>query len=75
MAICECVPVKIPDGFYFGEWSGHVLRWVYDGQLVQVNTIVGVRGIRVKVRFDVLGGLVVEKSIEAISKSEIDSNQ
>lgn len=56
-------PALILDGWYVGSWSGHTLQFEYEGVQVQCETDRGVRGINVKVGFDIRDGQVVENSI------------
>jgi len=62
-------PIDIPDGSYKGTWSGHTLRYKYNGRDVQCETRLGVRGINVPVVFDVKSNRVIESSIST-DKSE-----
>ena len=56
-------PVEVLDGWYTGFWSGHTLKWDYEGVQVQCETDRGVRGINVRVGFDIRDGKVVENTI------------
>lgn len=61
-------PVTIPDGQYTGKQSGYVLSWMHEGREVDVHLSVGVRGIRVPMRFLVKDNKVVESSVEQIGR-------
>ena len=63
-------PVEVLDGRYTGLWSGHTLKWDYEGGQVQVETDRGVRGINGAVEFDIRDGKVVENTIKPFDHKE-----
>ena len=63
-------PVTVPDGQYIGKQSGYVLSWMHEGREVDVHLSVGVRGIRVPMRFIVKDNKVVESSVEPIDRAD-----
>ena len=59
-------PIEILDGWYTGTWSGHTLKFDYNETCVQCETKRGVRGLNVRVGFDIRDGKVVESTIEQL---------
>lgn len=60
------MPVNVPDGTYDGKWGGYRLVWQVDGNEVDIQTKIGVRGINIPVRFSVIDGKVDQDSIKVI---------
>lgn len=56
--------VKVLDGTYYGKWGGHILRFKYLDLDVHYETNLGVRGLDVKVSFEVRKNKVIEDSIK-----------
>lgn len=54
------------DGEYTGRWEGHELRVDYFGSVREVYTKIGIRGLNVPVRLNIVDGKVVEKGIQSV---------
>lgn len=65
------IPVTIPDGSYEGKWGGHRLIWEFEGNEVDVETKLGIRGINIPVRFKIVNGKVDETTIKTLGNSSI----
>ena len=48
--------VILPDGLYSAEWSGHIIKLVFENEIYELETVVGVRGIGIKVIIEVIEG-------------------
>jgi hypothetical protein len=55
--------VDIPDGEYEAKWSGYTLEINAGDKNVKTETIMGMRGINIRLKVRVIGGLV-EKIID-----------
>lgn len=63
------VEVPVRDGWYSGLWSGHTLKWDYEGVMVQCETDRGIRGVNVLVGFEVREGEVVENTMRPVGSN------
>lgn len=57
------IRILMPDGQYQGRWGGYVIQFEHDGKPVVVRTELGVRGINIPVTFQIVDGLLDNKSI------------
>ncbi len=48
--------VTLPDGLYSAEWSVHIIELVFENEVYELETIVGVKGIGIKVIIEVVSG-------------------
>lgn len=61
--------VDIPDGSYEGKWSGYQIKFQCNGEEIVAKTVIGIRGINVPVKFQVVNQHIVEESIETFPRN------
>lgn len=66
-----CVLANVPDGWYEGTWSGYTIRYLFNDKEVQCQSVRGVRGINIPVRFQVKDNFLVDESIEVLGNSQL----
>jgi len=58
--------IEFEDGEYLGSWGGHVLRFTYQDQMIEVKTQKGVRTPALNIEFSVVDGEIDELSFRAV---------
>lgn len=66
-SITEKAPqlTTLPDGFYFGIWSGFVIKLTYKHKEYELTTEKGVKGIGIKVIVEMKDGIATFDTVQS----------
>ena len=48
--------VTLPDGLYSAEWSGYIIKLIFENEIYELQTIINAKGIGIKVIIEVTEG-------------------